>query len=277
MRSDYDAFKRMIEGQRYDPNDPAFFTRPALFAYVWGSDGGLYHYEQIWRRHGIPPTSASVGSVAGVPGNQHWIIQPFAYVFVAGSDNRLYVSYTTDPRATSWNWLDLGQPDANAGVGVGWLRRPGIVWFFFDQQHRLYTFVTGTDGHLWIHIWRGVLRNTDLGVWADQGIPAPGVTIGSAASVVTYPHNGKDQIYAFVRGSDNHLHVHFWDAANNVWVWRDLGQPHGATVSSDPSVVVCEYAGTDPLYVFVRGNDNYLHMCHLDSGATTPVWVLLNM
>jgi hypothetical protein len=122
-----------------------------------------------------------------------------------------------------------------------------------------------------------VLRNTDLGFWADQGIPATGVTIGSAASVATYPHNGNDQIYAFVRGSDNHLHVHSWDAANSAWVWRDLGQPLGVNLRGDPSAVVCEFPGVDPLYVFVRGNDDYLHMCHLDSGATTPVWVILNM
>lgn len=214
-----------------------------------------------------------VGSIPGTPREQDWYFQPFVYAFVAGTDNRLYVSHATNYIANSWNWQDLGQPNQN--VGVGWLRRPGIVWYLCDRQRRLYTFITGTDGHLWVHVWRGVLHNTDLGFWADLGTPASGVTVNSAASVVTCPHGGREQIYAFVRGSDNHLHLQLWDAAHSVWVWRDLGQPPGATVRSDPSAVVCQHAGADPLYVFVRGNDDYLHMCHLDSGAGTPVWVLL--
>lgn len=245
-----------------------------LAAFVWGSDEQLYHHHQVWHPHGRPPSGANVG---GIPGAAH---RPFyfIYAYFVGNDNHLYASHSTDLTATSWNWVDLGQPTPN--VGAGWFRRPGVVPFFFDGFTRLYTFVTGTDGHLWVHVWRGREprhQNPDVGFWADQGTPGPGVTISSAASVVTCPHNGNAQIYAFVRGSNNNLYVQFWDAANGTWVWRNLGQPSGATVRSDPSAVVCEHAGADPLYVFVRGNDDYLHMCHLDSGATTPAWVPLNV
>jgi hypothetical protein len=79
--------------------------------------------------------------------------------------------------------------------------------------------------------------------------------------------------------TENWLHwirVHFWDAANNVWVWKDLGQPHGATG-----------AATRRWSSAIRGSGSALRLrpgqrrlpAHVppDSGATTPVWVLLDM
>jgi hypothetical protein len=99
----------------------------------------------------------------------------------------------------------------------------------------------------------------------------------SAPSVITYPHAGNDQIYAFVRGSDDRLHENFWDAANFSWAWRNLGKPDDALVRGDPAAVVCEHPDRDPIYVFVRGSDDFLHMCHVDSAVSQPHWLKLEV
>jgi hypothetical protein len=256
------------------PSDETTLSRPALFAYAWGTDGGLFHFGQVWSAHGHPPNAADVGSLPGAPvqmaGNS------LCYVYVVGNDNQLYASHSTDSSANGWNWRALGQPDANTGIGVVWFRRPGVIWYVHDQRSRLYTFVTGTDGQLWVHVWHGALGPADAGAWDPRGRPGPNIAIGSAASVVTCPHNGVQQLYAFVRGSDGNLYAHFWDAAASVWRWQPLGQPQGVQLRGDPSATVCKHPGADPLYVFVRGNDSFLHMCHVDSGITTPTWVLLD-
>jgi hypothetical protein len=241
-----------------------------LGAFVWGSDSLLYQHHENWHGHGRPPGGADVGSVPGVCHRPFF----FIYAFFVGNDRHLYARHTTNVEKTSWGWVDLGQPNENTGTGVLWFWRPGVVSFFHDQQNRLYTFVTGTDNHLWVHVWRGReprLPNPDSGQWFDRGTPN-NVSIASAASVVTCPHNGNDQIYAYVRGSDRHLYVQFWDAMNSVWVWRDLEQPASATVRSEPSAVVCRYPNSDPLYVFIRGSDDHLYMCHMDSGINNWQW-----
>jgi hypothetical protein len=253
-------------------------TTDRLFAFVMGDDGKLYHHQQVWHEHGRCPNRTNVVSVPGFA-KQHFVNRSVLYAFVVGNDDRLYASMQADPHATRWIWFDLGRPTPN--TGVTWLFRPGTVWFFFDGDYRFYTFVSGHDGHLWHNVWRG----TGLGTWGDRGSPSPGVSVVSAASVVTYPgtkyppsaNPSNNQIYAFVRGSDNHLHVHFWDAGNGTWVWRDLGQPAAnATVRSDPSAVISKHPNRDPIYVFVRGNNDHLYMCHMDSGVTNPQWLDLS-
>jgi hypothetical protein len=239
-----------------------------LAAFVWGSDGMVHRHHQTWHGHGRPPSGADLGGPAGV-GHRPF---HFLYVYVVGNDRRLYATHSTNHEATSWGWVDLGQPAPN--TGALWFRRPGVVSFLHDGSRRLYTFLPAEDSHLWVHVWRGReprLRNPDAGAWHDLGAPN-GVAINGAASVVTCPHNGPEQMYAFVRGSDRRLYVRFWDAANSVWVWRDLGQPATATVRSDPSAVVCRYPGADPLYAFVRGSDDHLYMCHMDSGVMNVQW-----
>jgi len=248
--------------------DTTYLTHVSLSAYAWGSDGWLYHFDQVWEGHGRPPNGASIASVAGAPARSPDAI---AYAFVVGTDGRLYV--TSRPNLGPWSWRDLGMPNPVSSTGVAWWFRPGIARYRFEARDLLYTFVGGTDGHLWIHVWSGV-RGVDLGTWSDHGMPAAGVLVSSAVSVVTCRHTGAEQIYAFVLGSDHHLYLRMWNAGGGTWSWRDLGVPPRTTVRSDPSAVVCELAGADPLYVFVRGEDRFLYMCHLDSGAT-PTWAVL--
>src|SRR5262249_22762894 len=152
-------------------------------------------------------------------------------------------------------------------------------WFPFEDATRLFAFVAGDDGHLWAHVWIGrdypPPRINDLGRWDDHGTPG-GVVVASSASAVVCQHQEQWQLYAFVRGEAHHLYVTFFDAGNGAFTWRDLGQPPKAAVRGDPSAVVCDFPDTDPLYVFVRGSDDQLYMCHMDSGVVNPQWVGLS-
>ena len=245
-----------------------------LGAFVWGSDSMLYRHHQTWHGSGRPPGGADVGSIPGVAHRPLYYI----YAFVVGNDRSLYSAHSMNLEASSWGWVNLGKPNAN--TGAFWFWRPGVVTYNHQNVTRLYTFVAGAediagaDAHLWLHVWRGReprLQNPDNGQWHDQGTPH-NASVASAASVVTCPCGGNENIYAFVRGSDNHLHVHFWDAASSTWNWRDIGAPPNVTIRRHPSAVVCQFPGADPLYVFIRGNDNHLYMCHMDCQINSPQW-----
>jgi hypothetical protein len=84
-------------------------------------------------------------------------------------------------------------------------------------KQRIYAFALGKDAHLHVNYWDGKQWQ-----WADQGTP-PGITLSAQElSVITYSDGGVQHIYAFVTGSDFHLHVNYWDGKQ--WRWADQGQ-----------------------------------------------------
>jgi hypothetical protein len=261
------AFRRLghfdHDTQDWDPID-------RLAVFVWGSNEQLYHYFQGWHSHGTP--GVNVVCPAGAAHAELYRV----YAYVVGNDRHLYVRHSTDLRAESWAWVDLGMPEP----GLLWLRKPGIAIYYFDGRWRLYTFSPGSDGHLWCHTWLGrepLRPDPGAGNWANQGTPGADVRIFSGASAITAPSpDGAQQLYAFVRGDDDHLYVNFWDAAAATWRWRDLGHPENTTVRSEPAAVFCHGTEADRIYVFVRGGDHFLHVCHMDSAAADEQWVRLS-
>ena len=85
---------------------------------------------------------------------------------------------------------------------------------------------------------------------------------------------GREQIYAFVRGTDRRLYCNWWDAANSVWIWSDLGHPAGA-LRRDPSAAAVG-DGPATLHVFARDADSNLQMCVADAVLATSTWLQLS-
>jgi hypothetical protein len=133
-------------------------------------------------------------------------------------------------------------------------RTSTISFLDASQQQRIYAFVRGGDGHLYVNFWDGARW-----YWADQGLP-PGTSLHNQAipQVVTYlDAAGQQRIYAFVRGADNRLYVNFWDGF--LWRWANQGTPSGTDLNSDPAVVTYrDAAGNQRIYAFVRGSNGDL-------------------
>ena len=271
---------------RYYYEEDAFLADSAdrLFVFAWGSstsasnDSLLWQYlhrDRLWRFQGsLPNPQEYIVSEPAVIKHVFQNTIPYIYAYVVGHDGHLYVNHSADWAASTWHWRDLGQPNAN--TTATWLMKPGLVSFTHDGEYRIYAFVGGSNGHLWNHFWQG-WRQQGQGNWGDLGAPT-GTTVASESGVVTFRHEGTDRIYVFVRGSDNHLHVCFWDGLQ--WHWANLGrpttggddvmaQPQGgnAPVSSAPGVITF----TDRIYAFVSGGDNHLHVCYWN-GVDSWLW-----
>jgi hypothetical protein len=266
--------------------DPLFDAADILLIFVWGSDGSLYlyrHVDRSWRFQGsLPNPQAAVASEPAVIKHLHQGIAGI-YAYIVGSDGHIYVNHSTDWQVLNWIWRDLGQP--NASTTVTWNVNPGLVSFQHAGENRIYAFIRGSDGHLWVHFWQG-WRQAGAGSWADLGTP-PGTTVFSEPGVVSFRFENTDRIYAFVRGGDNHLHVCYWNGVDR-WLWNDFGRPStggrdvialpgaGTTsVSSAPGVVpfrfVEPHQTTDRIYAFVFGSDNHLYQCYWN-GVDAWLW-----
>jgi hypothetical protein len=74
---------------------------------------------------------------------------------------------------------------------------------------------------------------------------------------------GVSGLYAFVRGSDGHLWVDYWD--NVRWQWADLGAPANLALSGDPGTLDAQFAGMSRLYAFATGASGHLHVNYWDT------------
>jgi len=94
---------------------------------------------------------------------------------------------------------------------------PGVITYQEAGTQRIFAFVVGKDGHLYVNWWSG-----QQWAWADQGTP-PNTPVASAPGVITYQEAGTQRIFAFVVGKDGHLYVNWW--SGQQWAWADQGTP----------------------------------------------------
>jgi hypothetical protein len=127
------------------------------------------------------------------------------YAFVRNANGHLGVNYWD---ALTWHWADQGAPAGTTATDA-----PSAITYLDAGKQRIYVFVRGANGHLYVNYWDTSWH------WADQGLP-PGSTVADAPDVITYPVAGKQRIYAFVRGANGHLYVNYWDTS---WHWADQG------------------------------------------------------
>lgn len=156
-------------------------------------------------------------------------------VFITGTDNALYHSYSAN-NDTNWTgWEGLGGTLTSAPSAVSW-----------QDGQRIDIFARGTDNALWHRWWTG----TGWGGWEGLGGGLKGAPV-----VTTW---GPGRLDVFVRGTDDQLWHKWWDGAR----WSGW-EPLGGVLSSDPGGVSWgppdRRVGTQPalrIDVFVLGTDN---------------------
>jgi hypothetical protein len=170
------------------------------------------------------------------------------YAFVNGGDH-LYVNYWD---GTSWHWANQGGVPGGF-QGLKHLNTPTAITYQQGGKQRIYAFLVGDDNigsnaRLHVNYWDGSAWH-----WADQGTPA-GATLNSIPRAITYSEGGKQRIYVFVVGSENDLHVNYWDGVK--WHWADQGHPSGASQSiglGGNGVVSYAVDGKQRIYAFAPG------------------------
>ena len=166
------------------------------------------------------------------------------YAFVRGQNNHLYVNYWN---GAQWQWADQGTPPGTTVTG-----QPGVITYLEAGKQRIYAFVRGENDHLYVNYWNGAQWQ-----WADQGTP-PGTTVTGQPGVITYLEAGKQRIYAFVRGQNDHLYVNYWNGAQ--WQWADQGTPPGAIGYSPGVITYLDEAGKQRIYAFFDGENKRFYV-----------------
>ena len=246
--------------------EPDFLGPRRIYAFVRGANGHLYvnwwdGFQWRWADQGQPPGTTMSGSPSVITYQEKLLSGGYLpqriYAFVRGTNGKLYVNWWN---GNQWQWADQGQPPGTTVVNSPGVTtyKPGVV-----QPQRIYAFVQGANGHLYVNWWDG-----NQWQWADQGQP-PGTTTSGSPGVIAYRAVGPSppsryRIYAFVRGANGKLYVNFWNSSQ--WRWADQGTPKGTTVVSSPGVITyrekLQTAGFKPrrIYAFVRGADGKLHV-----------------
>src|SRR5262249_40382575 len=141
---------------------------------------------------------------------------------------------------------DQGTPP---GTSVG--SDPGVITYREGSQpQRIYAFVRGTNGKLYVNYWTGSQWK-----WADQDT-APETSVEGDPGVITYREDAQsERSKAFVRGANNKLYVNCWNGSQ--WNWADQGTPPSTSMGSAPGVIT--YQEGQP-YAFVRGANGKLYV-----------------
>ena len=170
------------------------------------------------------------------------------YAFVRGDDKRLHVNFWD---GTKWNWADQGSP----GSDLTW--DPSVVTYREGGTQRFYAFISGENGRLYANYWDGSNWN-----WADYGKPTGCGVSGQPGAIMfkrdypDYNQGNAPRVYAFVRGTDGHLHVNYWDGTQ--WLWADQGTPTGTTVHSSPSVITFRAHKITQIHVYAMAENGHL-------------------
>lgn len=170
------------------------------------------------------------------------------YAFVRGDDKRLHVNYWN---GSKWNWGDLGSP----GADLVW--DPSVVTYRDGGKQRFYAFISGENGRLYVKYWDG--SNWD---WADQGTPTGCEVSGQPGAIIfkqdyaDYDQGNFPRLFAFVRGTDGHLHRNYWDGAR--WLWADQGTPPGTTIHSSPAGITFRQHKITQIHVYAMAENGHL-------------------
>jgi hypothetical protein len=223
-----------------------------IYAFVTGIDGHLYvNYwdgsNWKWADQGTPAGTKTLSDPGVITYRENNIQR--IYVFLMGFNNRLYVHYWDGGQ---WRWADQGMPP---GAKVS--HNPGVISYVEGVTRKIYAFVKGDNGNLYVNYWDG-----NQWRWANQGKPGIGLT--GYPGVITFREADRQRIYAFIAGVNGKLYVHYWDGGQ--WRWADQGTPPGAKVwaGHSPEVITYKAAGSQRIYAFVKGNDKRLYVHYWD-------------
>lgn len=185
---------------------------------------------------GMAAFAAAVALLAG-PG-----LLPAAQAEAAGAE-------TVAAASATWSWENMGSPPNGLVVesAIGSISvKDGP-----KLSERPYTYVKGSDGHVWERWWNG-----ETWKWSDRSNP-PNVKVASglgALTVTPRPGESGELPRVFVRGEDNHVWGLDWTGIE--WEWNDHGVfPGGGNFTGLGVVNVRDAPNTaDRPYIFVKDN-----------------------
>jgi hypothetical protein len=233
-------------------DNPASAQRPHVA--VQGSDRHLWLRSWngsawSWVDQGQPTPTVTVKSPAGL----RTVIDPATsaqrlYAFAVGSDDKLWRNSWD---GAQWKWVDHGDPPGTAAITAP--RGGATVRDTLQTPERIYVFVQGSDGKLWVNWWDGAQWN-----WTNQGKP-PSAAIGGPTGTIRLldPLVNTERPYTFVRGSDGNLWINWWSGSQ--WSWANQGKPAGGIAGSVGARPVRDTStSVQRPHVFVRGTDGHL-------------------
>jgi hypothetical protein len=226
-----------------------------IYAFVKGADGRLYvNYwngsQWQWADQGVPQGTTVIGHPTVITYREDKQPQRI-YVFVRGADGNLHVNYWN---GSKWQWANQGKPPG--GDISAW--PSAITYREGTQPQRIYVFVVGNN-KLYTNYWDGSQWQ-----WANQGNPSDGQDLYLEVGATTYQESAQPQrIYAFVRRTDGHLWVNYWNGSK--WQWANQGKPPGTSLVGGPAVTTYQdppvgQQGQKPqrIYAFLRGENDHL-------------------
>lgn len=258
-----------------------------LYAYVCGNDGGLYenYWDTIqwhWTTHGRPSSNQAITTnpVAHVfrkelPGPDLYNAVDNIYVGVATADGHLWVRVWGRPAfggTFQWQWTDHGLPARADGVQTTVASEPAITTYRVNGNQRIYMFVRGADGRLYVRFWYGAANRIDTNLaagfwhWTDHGQPAPGVNVASAPAIQMYSNDPTRVFCVFVVGNDGGLYLRRWNNQIGQWQWDNLNKPDNfPAMTGRPASTYFWHDNTPRMYIYLRGADNGTYTCFWDT------------
>jgi peptidoglycan/xylan/chitin deacetylase (PgdA/CDA1 family) len=183
-----------------------------------------------------------------VPGNGFTVSGPTItvyqgndYVFVRGTNNRIYANTLS---GTTWSgWSEV------PGHGL----TPSAPAATTDKNN-LNLFVRGTDNKIYVNALNGAS-------WSGWGqVPGNGLTPSAPGAL---------GVSLFVRGTNNHLYVNTFN--ETTWSgWSEV-PGHGLTLSGPATAVSIAPEGTF-LNLFVRGTNDRIYVNRTSGGMTWSGW-----
>jgi hypothetical protein len=174
--------------------------------------------------------------------------QAHDYVFVRGTNNRIYVNAST---ATGWSgWSEVPgnelTPSAPAATTSG---------------TTVSLFVRGIDNK----IYRNILNGTSWSGWSE--VPGHGLTNDTPSAF----DRGNGFLDLFVRGTDNKIYWNIFNGTTMTWSgWHEV-PGHGLTLSG-PTTAISTASGVTSLNLFVRGTNNRIYVNRTSNGTNWSGW-----
>jgi hypothetical protein len=232
------------------------YTVPQINVFA-ESGGHLYRdtYDgSSWTWH-----SQGVSNVCSIPSvvtlRRNSANQQSINAFYMGCDGHMWRNYSEDGGSTYANQDHGAAPGSTVGVPSG------VAWHeaFVDA---FYTFVVGSNGHLYLNYYTHSLGWQ----WSDVSPPS-GVTLtvgtydSYSVSTTSYRESsGSQRVHAFVYGTNGHLYD--YNLSSGSWSWSDLGTPGVSVIGGLQSTSYLEPGAssvTGRVTVFARGSDDHIY------------------
>lgn len=213
-------------------------TDGKIHVYYWTQNNGWIHdWLTGWNSPSYENISAVPGSLAIGVGNQ---------LFYRGTDNKMHVYYWTQNNGWQHGWIVNGASNGENVAGdivVGTAYGQNQVYYRgVDGKMHVYYFNHTTN--IWVHDY---LTGWNSPSYENVHANAGSITVGEDNQI-------------FYRGTDNKVHVHYFDHSLSTWKhgWMVNGAGNDQNIAGNISVG----AGNQ---VFYTGNDGKMHVYYFNN------------